>query len=74
MEDIEITEAGVWTPNDVPQGPAFHVAQMYRKFANQVVTGTEQVPDFATAVRLHELLDAIQRSSATGQRQTIHKR
>ena len=74
MEDIQITEAGVWTPNDVPQGPPFHVAQMYRKFFNQVAKGTQEVPDFATAVRLHELLDAIQNSSDTGQRQSVHKR
>jgi predicted dehydrogenase len=73
MEDIEITEGGVWTPNDVPQGPPFHVAQMYRRFAEQVATGTQQVPSFDTAVRLHELLDAIQRSSDTGQRQPAHK-
>jgi len=72
MEDIEIDESGVWTPNDVPQGPPFHVAQMYRKFSEQVTTGTPLVPDFAAAVRLHELLDAIQRSSDTGQRQPVH--
>ena len=73
MDDIDITEAGVWTPNDVPQGPPFHVAQMYRKFSEQIATGTSQVPDFAAAVRLHELLEAIQRSSDTGQRQKVHK-
>ena len=73
MEDIEIAENGVWTPNDVPQGPPFHVAQMYRRFAEQVATGTQEVPDFDTAVRLHELLDAIQRASDTGQRQLAHQ-
>ena len=69
MEDIEISTSDVWTPDDVPQGPPFHVAQMYRRFAEQVATGIADVPDFNAAVRLHELLDAIQRSSDTGQRQ-----
>ena len=73
IEAIEITENGVWTPNDVPQGPPFHVAQMYRRFAQQITTGLALVPDFSSAVRLHELLDAIQLSSDTGQRQQAHK-
>ena len=70
MQDIDVADDDVWTPDDVPSGAPFHVAQMYRRFGEQIAGGPAGlVPDFAEAVSLHQLLDAVQRSSDTGQRQ-----
>lgn len=48
-------------------GPALSVAEEYARFAE----GTEaedSLPDFEAAVKLHRLLDAIERSATTGER------
>jgi predicted dehydrogenase len=56
-------------PATVPAGPPRNVAVMYREFARAIRSGQPAVPDFATAVRFHQLLDNIQRASDTGIRQ-----
>ena len=72
MEDISIEAGDVWTPDDVPQGAPFHVAQMYRRFGEQIAGGASGlVPDFGEAASLHQLLDAVERASETGQRQRV---
>ena len=72
LEDIPIDVGDIWTPDDVPQGAPFHVAQMYRRFGEQIAGGAAGlVPDFDEAVSLHQLLDAVQRSSDTGQSQAV---
>ena len=48
-------------------GPAVNVAEAYARFA-QGASAPDQVPDFADAVQLHRLLDAIERSAASGER------
>src|SRR2546421_1018554 len=48
--------------------PAFNVARAYAAFAADPDRGTQTVPDFADAVRRHELIDAIERSAASGER------
>jgi predicted dehydrogenase len=64
--------------HDVPQlsGPAANVARLYRHFAHHQGFGspgvpTVVVPDFARAVSRHRLLDAIDMSSASGERQIL---
>jgi predicted dehydrogenase len=49
-----------------PSGEAFNVGQMYALFAAAVRAGDRGLPDFATAVELHHLVDAIKRASDTG--------
>jgi predicted dehydrogenase len=49
-----------------PAGEATNVGQMYALFADAIRGGGGQVPDFATAVDLHRLVDAIKQSSDTG--------
>lgn len=72
LQDIPISNDDVWTPDDVPEGAPFHVAQMYRRFGEQIGGGpTGLVPDFDEALRLHQLLDAVERASETGQRQQV---
>ena len=54
------------TPTELP-GPAVNVAEAYARFA-QGASAPDQVPDFDDAVRLHRLIDAIERSAESGTR------
>src|SRR5437868_5298873 len=49
--------------------PAFNVARAYAAFAADIDNGTHTVPDFAAAVRRHEVIAAIERSAASGKRE-----
>jgi predicted dehydrogenase len=48
--------------------PAFNVGRAYAAFAADIDSGTHTVPDFADAVRRHEVIAAIERSAAAGDR------
>jgi len=48
--------------------PAYNVGRVYAAFAADIDNGTHTVPDFADAVRRHELIAAIERSAASGER------
>jgi predicted dehydrogenase len=48
--------------------PAYNVGRAYAAFAADFDNGTHTVPDFADAVRRHEVIDAIERSAASGER------
>ena len=48
--------------------PAFNVGRAYAAFAADIDSGTHTVPDFADAVRRHEVIAAIERSAASGRR------
>ncbi len=48
--------------------PAFNVGRVYAAFAADIDKGTHTVPDFADAVRRHELIATIERSAASGKR------
>src|SRR5438034_7109472 len=48
--------------------PAFNVGRVYAAFAEDIENGTHTVPDFADAVRRHEVIAAIERSAASGER------
>ena len=52
----------------VEGAPAFNVARAYAAFAADIDNGTHTVPDFADAVRRHEVISAIERSAASGER------
>ena len=51
--------------------PAFNVGRAYAAFAADIDNGTHTVPDFADAVRRHEVIAAIERSAASGERVTL---
>jgi predicted dehydrogenase len=59
-----------WVPL---QGPGTNVAQAYAHFARDYRDGTHLCPTFDDAVMRHRMLDAIEKSAATGQRQTLGK-
>jgi predicted dehydrogenase len=48
--------------------PAYNVGRAYAAFAADIGNGTHTVPDFADAVRRHEVIAAIERSADSGQR------
>src|SRR5438477_922229 len=48
--------------------PAFNVARAYAAFAADIDTRTHTAPDFADAVRRHEVIAAVERSAASGNR------
>src|SRR6266702_3084334 len=48
--------------------PAYNVGRAYAAFAADIGDGTHTVPDFADAVRRHEVIAAIERSAASGER------
>jgi predicted dehydrogenase len=48
--------------------PGFNVGRAYAAFAADIDSGTRTVADFADAVRRHEVIDAIERSAASGER------
>jgi predicted dehydrogenase len=48
------------------EGNAINVAELWRRFGEDIRTGSRTVPDFAAAVRLHRLLDAVERASDEG--------
>ena len=49
-----------------PSGEAFNVGQMYTLFAQAIRDGKSHQPNFATAVDLHRLVDAIKAASDEG--------
>src|SRR6266480_4579551 len=48
--------------------PAYNVGRTYAAFAADIDNGTHTVPDFVDAVRRHEVIVAIERSAASGER------
>jgi predicted dehydrogenase len=48
--------------------PAYNVGRAYAAFAADIEKGTHSVPDFNDAVRRHEVIAAIERSAASGER------
>lgn len=50
---------------------AINVSEVWLRLASDIATGERTVPDFAYAVRLSRLLDAIDRASETGTRQRL---
>jgi predicted dehydrogenase len=53
-------------PEGTPAGGARNVAQAYARYADAIAADKDYPPDFDLAVRRHQLLDAIERSSAEG--------
>jgi predicted dehydrogenase len=51
--------------------PAYNVGRAYAAFAADIDNGTHTVPDFADAVRRHEVIAAIERSAVSGDRMKV---
>jgi len=51
--------------------PAYNVGRAYAAFAEDIENGGHTVPDFADAVRRHEVIAAIERSATSGERVSV---
>ena len=71
LQELPVPDRLQWVPDWVPTGPPFNVAQMWSRFADGIRAGVRTEPDFESALQRHRLLDAIQRTSDTGQRQEV---
>ena len=71
LAELPISERLTWIPGEVPQGAPFNVAQMFRKLGQGILEGNAVEPDFDLAVKRHQLLDIIQRSSDQGMKQRV---
>jgi predicted dehydrogenase len=70
LEPIAIDDAHRF-PAGTPEGPAANFTPVYRDTAAAILNGAAVTPNFGTATELHRVLDAIERASDTGQRQTL---
>jgi predicted dehydrogenase len=69
LEMLPVPEEYRWAP---PQpGPGTNVAHAYARFGRDYREGTHFCPTFDDAVTRHRMLDAIETSAATGQRQKL---
>ena len=64
--DITVPDQQAPVPDQVPAGPAYNVAQMYRRLSQAIRLSESVEPDFQVAVKRHNMLDAIERSSKEG--------
>jgi predicted dehydrogenase len=71
LSPLAIPEHYQLQPAGLADGPARYLAHNYVSLAQAIRGGKPVTVDFAYAVRWQELLDAIQRSSDTGQRQVF---
>src|SRR5258706_2649964 len=72
-EPVELSVPAAFTQkwpalSSLEGAPAYNVGRAYAAFAADIDHGTETVPDFADAVRRHEVIAAIERSAASGER------
>jgi len=54
----------LWVPNEVPQGIAVNMAQMFRRFAESVRGGVDAGPDFEEAAKRQHTLGFLEKASA----------
>jgi predicted dehydrogenase len=66
LEPLPVPERFNLVAPGTPSGEAFNVGQMYALFAKAIRGGDARLPDFATALELHHLVDAIKEASNSG--------
>lgn len=71
LAELPISDHLVWVPPEVPKGPPFNMAQMFRRMARGIQEGQQVEPSFALAVRRHRFLDMLERASETGRRRKL---
>ena len=71
LQPLEVPACLSVTPDSVPQGEPYNVAQLYRTIGDAIRDGGSPQPDFAAAVSRHRLLDLLQQSSDEGRKLTV---
>lgn len=70
-EDLPVPARFLPLPPGVPAGPPRNVALVYAELARAIAEGRPAEPGFETAIRYHELVDAIDRAAVDGVRQEL---
>ncbi|MMZ65532.1 hypothetical protein D1872_279420 [compost metagenome] len=68
FEQISITREPNTSLDFPKQGVTLNVAKAHYVFAEDILTHTRLAPDFNHALKLHQLLDRIEESAATGKK------
>ncbi|WP_336760223.1 Gfo/Idh/MocA family protein [Paenibacillus sp. USHLN196] len=73
LRELSIPDSYYYAPDSLKSDSGFvlNIAQAYRKFAQDIHEGTSTTPNFADAVKLHQLLDAVEKSAQSGERQYL---
>lgn len=73
LRELTIPDSYYSVPETLKDDSGFvlNIAQAYRKFAQDIAEGTSLTPSFADAVKLHQLLDAVEKAAETGERQYL---
>jgi predicted dehydrogenase len=64
--DMPVPQRLTIVPEDTPKGPPHNIGQLYARLAPAIADGKDAEPGFDHAVRLHKLLDAMQKASDEG--------
>ncbi len=65
--EIAVPDRHTWVSGLPIDGPAFNMAQLFRRFGQAIDAGGDIAPSFADGAAVHRLLEAIDRSSGTKQ-------
>ena len=68
LQELSIPDTLTWVPSQVPQGPGFNVAQLFRRLGQAIRSGQDVQPDLQRALKIHRLIETIEESSRTGKR------
>ena len=71
LKEIPIPDNLTWIPSEVPDGPGYNVAQIFRRMGQGIRSGQPAQPDFDRALKIHRLIHTIEESSRTGHRQKL---
>jgi len=73
LQKLTIPDSYYWVPESLKNdtGLVLNVAQAYGKFAKDIQEGTSITPSFTDAVKLHQLLDTVEKAAKTGKRQYL---
>ncbi|MEH7249238.1 Gfo/Idh/MocA family oxidoreductase [Neobacillus niacini] len=72
LQELVVPKKYQWIPTTISKNDsAFNVAQAHSKFAKDILEDTNEIPSFADAVKLHQLLDTIEKVAESGQRQFL---
>jgi predicted dehydrogenase len=71
LAPMPVPERFTFAAPGIPSGEPLNVGQMYTLFARAIRSGKSDQPNFATAVELHRLVNAIKQASDSGQEVTF---
>ncbi len=71
LQPLDIPPRLALSPEGVPSGEPYNVAQLYRVIGDAIRNGCSPQPDFDTAVARHRFLDLLQQSSDEGKRVAV---